>query len=232
MTVSEKEIYRAMMLEIKIRFQAIDNVFNREESATLLESLNSEFIFLQIRKIVELISFSSVLCDKNRYAEFRTVEAESDKRDHGKYEKDWNAVEILKKLNNISPHFMPIPISKPAQTGENSNHFDRDPNVNATHSQLIEIYKSCGGFMHVPNPFGEDYLEHVEKHRKKFSSSAIKAKSFVSYLKSLIWHHAAVGLEWNEGSNPTENANPKSVWIVDFGSIDDQKINIVEGIAK
>lgn len=231
MPASEKEIYRTMMLEIKIRFQAIDNIFNRKGTVTLLESTDSEFVFLQIRKIVELIAFSAVLCDKNRYAEFRKIEGETNKRDHGKYEKDWNAGEILKKLKNISPHFMPIPISKPAKTGENRYHIDRASNVTATHSKLIEIYKNCGGFMHVPNPFGEDYLKHVERHRKKYRSSVAEAKRFVTYLKSLIWYHAAIELVWNEGANPTENANPKSAWIVDFGSGENQNINIIEGIA-
>ncbi len=232
MSTSEKEIYRSMMLEIKIRFQAIDNIINTDGNTTLLMSLDSEFVFLQIRKIVELISFSAVLCDKKRYAEFRKVEGEANERDHGKYEKDWNARVILKKLKNISPHFMPIPISTPDKVDENSYHFDRASDVAATHSKLIEIYKICGGFMHVPNPFGEDYLEHVEKHRNKYSSSLIEAKSFVSYLKSLIWHHAAIGLDWDEGENPAENANPKTAWIVNFGSNDDQNINIIEGVAK
>jgi len=232
MTISEKEIYRSMMIEVKIRFQAIDKIFNSEGSATLLMSLDSELVFLQIRKIVELISFSSVLCDKNRYAEFRKVEGKANEREHGKYEKDWNAEVILKKLKNISPHFMPIPILTPVKGDENLYHFNRSPDVVATHSKLIEIYKSCGGFMHVPNPFGEDYLEHVEKHRNKYSSALDKAKSFVSYLKSLIWHHAAIGLVWQEGANPTENATPNTAWIVDFGSKDDQNINIIEGIAK
>lgn len=219
------------MLEIKIRFQAIDKMFDAKEAVTLLESLDSEFVFLQIRKIVELIAFSAVVCDKNRYAEFRKIEAETSNRDHGKYEKDWNAGEILKKLKNISPHFLPIPISKPAKTGENRYHFDRAPNVAATHSRLIEIYKGCAGFMHVPNPFGQDYLEHVETHREKYRSSAAEAKRFVGYLKSLIWCHAAIGLEWHEGATPTENTNPKSAWIVDLGSSEDRNISIVESIA-
>ncbi len=232
MTTSEKDIYRSMMLEIKIRFQAIDKIFNSEGNTTLLMSLDSEFVFLQIRKIVELISFSAVLCDKNRYAHFRKAEGEANERDHGKIEKDWNAGVILKKLKNISPHFMPIPISNPVKADENPCHIDRASDVVATHSRLIEIYKNCGGFMHVPNPFGEDYLEHVEKHRNKYSLSLDKAKSFVSYLKSLIWHHTAISLAWHEGANPTENANPNTAWIVNFGSDNDQNINIIEGIAK
>lgn len=231
MPASEMEIYRSMMLEIKIRFQAIDKVFDAKEAMILLESLASEFVFLQIRKIVELIAFSAVVCDKNRYAEFRKIEAETSNKDHGKYKKDWNAGEILKKLKNISPHFLPIPISKPAKAGENRSHFDKAPHFVAAHSRLIEIYKSCGGFMHVSNPFGQDYLEHVETHREKYRSSAAEAKCFVSYLKSLIWCHAAIGLEWHEGAIPTENANPKSAWIVDFGSSEDRNIGIVEGVA-
>jgi hypothetical protein len=230
MPASEKEIYHSMMLEIKIRFRSIDEIFNRKGTVTSLDPLDSEFVFLQIRKIIELIAFSAVLCDKNRYAEFRKIEGEASEKDHGKYEKDWNAREILKKLNNISPHFMPIPLSKPAKTGENRYHFDRAPNVVATHSRLIEIYKSCGRFMHVPNPFGEGYLEHVEKHREKCRSSTAEAKRFVTYLKSLIWHHAAIGLVWREGANPTENANPKSAWIVDFGSGEDHDISIIEAM--
>jgi hypothetical protein len=231
MPVSEMEIYRSMMLEIKIRFQAIDKVFDAKEAVILLASLDSELVFLQIRKIIELIAFSAVVCDKNRYAEFRKIEADASNRDHGKYERDWNAGKILKKLKNISPHFLPIPISKPTKIGENRYHFDTDTNVVVTHSRLIEIYKSCGGLMHVPNPFGQDCLEHVETHRHKYQSSAAEAKRFVGYLKSLIWCHTAIGLEWHEGATPTENANPNSAWIIDFGSSEDRNISIVEGVA-
>lgn len=219
------------MLEIKIRFQAINKILNSEGSVTLLESLDSEFVYLQIRKIVEIIAFSAVLCDEKRYETFRTNEGESNKKDHGQYDRDWNARVILNKLNNISPHFMPIPISKRTETGLNTYHFDKDPDVIATHTKLIEIYKYCGGFMHIPNPFVKDYLKHVEKHREKYRSSAKQANNFVGYLKSLIWYHAAIGLEWHDGANPTENANPKSAWIVDFGSDVDQNVNIVEAIA-
>ena len=84
MTVEPHQIYRSMMLDIKIRIREIDRKLAATDSH--LSSLDVEFCFLQARKIVEQICFSSILCDQNRYKDFRLIEGMTKDGEAGSYE--------------------------------------------------------------------------------------------------------------------------------------------------
>ena len=65
-TVPPHEIYRTHMLEIKLRLQRAEFVLGAPSPVTGLVSLDSEFCFLQIRRIIEIITFSAALRDQER----------------------------------------------------------------------------------------------------------------------------------------------------------------------
>ena len=52
-------LYRNTMVEVKQRFYAIDRILGAKKSRTLTEEFDNEFMWLQIRKIVELVRSSS-----------------------------------------------------------------------------------------------------------------------------------------------------------------------------
>ena len=94
MVVEPHRIYQSMMLDIKVRIRVIDSKLHNSDK--YLSPLDTEFCFLQIRKIVEQICFSSILCDKQRYQDFRNLEGMTSEVDSGDYEDDWNSRVILK----------------------------------------------------------------------------------------------------------------------------------------
>jgi hypothetical protein len=192
MAVESHQIYQSMMLEIKVRIRAIDSKI--EGSEKYISPLDTEFCFLQIRKIVEQICFSS----------------------------------ILSKLKDISPHFMPIPLGERSSNG-NEHHFER-ANVNATHTRLIKIFKKCGSFMHMPRPFGEEYELHINKQRNHYNQATETIKTYCQYFKDLLWHHAAIGLEYTssvDGLETLNAANPQTAWLVNFEEYESDHISIV-----
>ena len=59
------------MVEVKQRFRAIDRVFGAKKPRTLTDEFDNEFMWLQIRKIVELVVFGGIMADEARYAALR-----------------------------------------------------------------------------------------------------------------------------------------------------------------
>ncbi|MCK4825801.1 hypothetical protein KA005_59180 [bacterium] len=231
MIMEPHQIYRSMMLEIKFRMRAIDSYI--KDGNDNLPALEAEFCFLQFRKIVEQICFASIICDQNRYKDFRTLEGETSDKDSGDYTQDWNARIILKKLNDISPHFMPRPLGQ-MTSNDGNHHFDLK-DINATHNKLVSIYKKCGSFMHIPKPFGEDYETHILNQRNRYKESIKTIKDYSKYFKELLWNHAAIGLEYNQENDKLESlelGNSKNAWIINFGDYTSDEIKIIIAIAQ
>jgi hypothetical protein len=214
------------MLELKIRLGRAEHIARSESPVTGLSALDAEFCFLQIRRIIELITFSAALRDEARYKKLRELQKVENKRDHGDYSKDWEAAEILKQLSDISPHFLPIPIKQITNIEPETLHIDRSSTV-VTHGRLIEIYKQCGGFLHAKNPLGKNFAMLIDAERRKYEGAHKEIEKQLRFIRSIIWRHAAIGLEWSDGLDPREMANPQKAWLVDFGNEDTHEISIV-----
>ena len=229
--VPTHEMYRTLMLEIKIRLTRTDAVLQSKEPVTGLTSLDAEFCFLQVRKIVELITFSAALRDEERYKRLRELQKKENPRDHGDHAKDWEAAKILKRLREITPHFLPIPIKKISSNAPGSFHIDRT-STPVTHGRLIEIYVQCGSYLHARNPLGKDFLKLVNLERSKYEAATSEALKCIKFIKSLIWYHAAIGLEWSDELDPRELANAQRAWLVNFGQEDGEAIEMILAEAK
>jgi hypothetical protein len=220
-----------MMLDIKIRIREIDRKLAGADS--YLSPLDVEFCFLQVRKIVEQICFSSILCDQNRYKDFRLIESMTKNDEAGSYEDDWNSRVILSKLKDISPHFMPIPLGD-RTSADGMHHFEK-ADVNATHTRLIKIFRKCGSFLHIPKPFGEDYEKHIVEQKRRYHQATEIIRGYTKYFKDLLWHHAAIGLEYSgspEGLEAVDAANAKAAWLVNFEEYDSDTVSIVLALAE
>src|SRR5258708_20215082 len=102
LSVAPDEIYRTHMLEFKMRLRRAESISQSKSPMTGLDALDAEFCFLQIRRMVELITFSAALSEEARYKKLREIQKTESKRDHGDHTKDWEAAEILKRLSEIS----------------------------------------------------------------------------------------------------------------------------------
>jgi len=207
------DLYFQQMLETKRRFIAIDRILGAKKPLTQNEEVDIESAFLQVRKVVELITFSAIVSDEQRYQRSRELDALANPRDRGDYTLDWNAADILTRLSKISPHFLPRPLGEMTVQPDGVTHFNETA-AKATHDRLISIYKAAGGFVHIPNPYKHNVAE-LEKKKKEIARTELEKE--VRYLKSIIWEHAKIGLAWQPDSDPTELDQSESAWLVWFG---------------
>ena len=214
------------MLEFKLRLIHCERVASATKPTTGLAALDSEFCFLQLRRLIELVAFSSALRDEERYRALRQIQQQSNPKDHGDHTRDWEAPEILRRMVQISPYCLPIPLKTETKKAGTAIQFDRK-NISVTHGRLIEIYQICGGFLHAKNPFSQDYRAHVDKQRKKYEGARKEILKCLTFFRKLMWYHAAVSLSWTAGNDPMTAADPKAAWLVDFGADAEKLVNIV-----
>ncbi len=72
-------LYKNSMIEVKRRFLAIDRILGAKKGKprTLNEEFAGEFVWLQLRKIVELVAFGGIMADERRYATIRAEAKDS-----------------------------------------------------------------------------------------------------------------------------------------------------------
>jgi len=207
------QLYLRQMIEVKRRFRSTDKILGAKKPLTGNIDYDNESAFLQVRRIIELITFSAIVADEARYQRSRELENQANPRSKGDYTSDWNATSILVKLSKISPHFLPRPLGKVITQADGIKHFD-EAAAKLTHDRLISIYKAAGGFAHTPNPF-KGNVEIIEQEKKETARSTLTKE--VTFLKSVIWNHVKIGLAWQPDWNPTELDNSETAWLLWFG---------------
>ncbi|EHA16190.1 hypothetical protein [Halomonas sp. HAL1] len=151
---SSQDKYRAVLIEIKRRTAVVDS-FLFGQAHALYVPTTVESVCLQIRKILELVAFSSLIANREIYS-----------AQHKKFAEHWNARLMLKDLERINPGFYPHPIiQNPSKTpGITSDWADRKDDF-LTKEQFIKVYEKCGGILHADNPYGTktDYPYYQEQ---------------------------------------------------------------------
>lgn len=157
------QLYAQQMREIKRRIEVIDFFLFREGHALYLPT-TIESVCLQFRKILELIAFSSLIANKERYTAA-----------YANFSSHWNAELLLKDLRRINPKFYPQPIEE-RQSERPGIKTDATPITDGhlTEDDFVVIYKKCGGMLHAANPFGSKIGPHFFQ------------KSFPSWRKKII----------------------------------------------
>ncbi len=143
MQQSDIQKYCNLMEEVKRRTLVI-NAFGNRLTTTPYGATNIECVYLQLRKILELIALGSLVANK---VEFSKVYSE--------FSKYWNAKHLLRDLEKVNPQFYPQPIierpgTKPEVTA------DCDPKTSGflTKEDFLKLYEKCGKIMHAGNPYG------------------------------------------------------------------------------
>lgn len=151
---SAQDKYREVLIEIKHRTAVVDSLIFGQVHVIYVPT-TVESICLQIRKILELIAFSSLIANKEIYSS-----------QHKKFSEHWNARLMLQDLERINPDFYPQPIlQKPSSTpGISSDWVDRKDDF-LTKELFIKVYEKCGGILHADNPYGNktDYPYYQEQ---------------------------------------------------------------------
>ncbi|MDO9468161.1 MAG: hypothetical protein Q7J36_12750 [Thiobacillus sp.] len=166
MRKKDRDCYAELMWEARLRLEVLSNFMNGAADATYLQT-NIESMCLQLRKLLELLAFSSLVSNRQAYEAVRADIA-----------KDWHAVRILKKLETINPDFYPQPVR-----GTSGGKWRKLRGGFLTRKQFGRLYDDCGEILHVPNPL---------RKRKSVMAFYRKIPDYVSRLEALLIEHVAV----------------------------------------
>jgi hypothetical protein len=93
--------YCNCMAQIRQRISLIQRVLDRT-TPTGEEVFDIEIIFVQFRKILELIAFSTLTANKEKYSIA-----------HANFALHWNAKSMLSAVEKLNPDFYPVPHGLP-----------------------------------------------------------------------------------------------------------------------
>ena len=216
-------LYTLQMTDVLRRIHAVERILGAKKPRLLDSNIDDDSMWLQIRKIVELVTFGGITADEERYAALRAEDASPD------YTQDWKVNKILPRLVSITPHYLPIPIDAGKRNKDGLVSFD-EVGPERTSLKFIEIYNRAGEYLHIANPFSPKKASEVE-HAKRMSRDLVRKD--LAYLKNVLWVHAKVGLAFDKSTDrPTEGSNPKTAWLVRFGfpKPNDVEVTLAEGI--
>lgn len=146
-----------MMWECRYRVETLRDFTSGKTHCTYLQT-TIEAEALQLRKLLELIAFSSLVSYQEAYRSVRNDIA-----------KDWHAARILRKIESINPEFYLVPID-----GSDRKGWHRVQGGYLTRKQFERLYDKCGAMLHSQNPFSKgksslafhkkvpEYLDRIE----------------------------------------------------------------------
>ncbi|MDB6025082.1 MAG: hypothetical protein JWM68_1305 [Verrucomicrobiales bacterium] len=143
--------YCNLMEEVKRRMNVI-NAFGAGSTHVLYKATTVETVYLQFRKMLELIAFGSLVANKQLFSQI-----------YADFSKLWNARKLLDDLQKVNPHFYPQPMNEVPSTTPNVVN-DLVPKTSGflTRDEFVTLYKKCGKILHSENPYGTpiDYVEY------------------------------------------------------------------------
>ena len=140
--------YIEQMEEIKRRIEAIEKIVEVSIGRLYLPVV-TESVYLQFRKILELIAMASLVVNKEAMEEFGTSMQ--------KLRGEWNGYRILKQVEAINPNYYPVPIvEKPSDDPCIKVKLESKTNDYLTKDMFSELYNiKCGRILHADNPLKE-----------------------------------------------------------------------------
>jgi hypothetical protein len=230
-SVPAHEVYRTLMADAKIRILAAEAILSAKRPRTGLKALDMEFVYLQVRRVIENITFGGLVREEARYAALRGIEKTTNARDHGDPSRDWQAPEILKRLVGLSPHALPIPHKEGKELSPGLVHYDRQ-DIEVNHARLIDLYKHSGGFLHAMNPIGSNFAADINSQRKRYAAASRELRRTLEFLRKLLWQHAAIALDQLGNEDPRTPANPQTAWLVNFGTSQGPEVALIQATAE
>src|SRR5882724_396089 len=96
----DRKLYRNCMQEIRFRLSFVRDL--RKQNGTGSVVIDKELVFLQLRKMLELIAFASLTANREKYAAA-----------HNTFSRHWKAKAMLEELAKLNPDFYPLPVQRP-----------------------------------------------------------------------------------------------------------------------
>lgn len=165
---SDAIIYAQYMEEIKQRIQVIRNFINSNLSFGN-DNFNYEFACVHLRKILELIAFSTLAANKEEYS-----------RIHQDYAKKWNTKKLLNSISKINPEYYPKPVKLGHVNEDGSKHFENIASGFLEKKDWEKLYDLCSEVLHVWNPY---------KNKAKYLNFEKPITEWVDKIQSLLEMH-------------------------------------------
>lgn len=205
------------MIEIKQRFRAVERVLGAKKPRTLSAEFDNEFMWLQLRKIVKLVTFGGIMADESRYAALRAA------LNHQDYRLDSKVNKILPRLAEITPHYLPVPTGGHTTSADGVIEFQQGA-AQQTLERFLDIFNTASLYLHVPNPLDSETLMNFLQAQEVARN---RIKNELQYLKAVLWKHAKIGLAFDQAVDlPKQAGNPNLAWLVDFGNSENDEIKM------
>ena len=154
--------YSDLMEEIKLKVDAIQRLM---EMPGIINQTRVESVSLQLRMVLELIIFSSLVSNKDAW-----------RKTQDELRKAWNIKKIMKDLKEIHGRYYPEPKGKVGDF--------------LTEDRLVTVYDQLNRIIHAENPLGtgvnlRQYMESVPKWLEWIIGLLTEHKVF-------LYHHANV----------------------------------------
>ena len=154
--------YSELMEQIKLKVDAIEGLMNMPG---VINQTRVESMCLQLRMILELIMFSSLVSNKDAWRESQE-----------ELRKAWNVKKIMKDLKSIHARYYPQPSG--------------DVRDFLTQERLISVYDQLNGIIHAENPLGPGVnLRHCIESIPKWLKWIV---NLLTQHKVFLYHHPNV----------------------------------------
>ena len=137
----ETRLYINCMEEVRDRVNLVRSV-GEHRIATGREEFDVELVFVQLRKVLELIAFASLTANKDKYSAA-----------HTQFATHWKAKRMLQELEKINQDFYPMPIGPPQLQPNGVKHCPAVTDGFLTTEDFAFLYDKTGDILHVRNPF-------------------------------------------------------------------------------
>lgn len=138
--------YRSLMEELKNRIRVVDDLGAGRVNLGF-GAVEVELAYLQLRKILELIAYSSLVMNVDLYSKQRAS-----------FATDYHANRIIRQLAKINPNFYPEPMEVWLSASGDGTAILKKIGVDyLTVEDFMALYDKCSDIMHSASPYAEAY---------------------------------------------------------------------------
>ncbi|HTS12654.1 MAG TPA: hypothetical protein VMH00_11090 [Candidatus Limnocylindrales bacterium] len=129
------------MEEVRDRVDLVKSIGERRVT-TFHQEFDVELVFVQLRKILELIAFASLTANKEEYSAV-----------HDKFATHWKAKAMLRDLQRVNRRFYPMPVGQPQLQADGIKHMTAVTDGFLTRDEFEFLYDKACDVLHTRNPF-------------------------------------------------------------------------------
>ena len=156
--------YSDLMEQIKLKVEAIEALM---EMPGIINQTRVESVCLQLRMILELIMFSSLVSNKDAW-----------RKSQDELRKAWNVKKIMRNLQDIHSRYYPEPRV--------------DTRDFLTQERLVSVYNELNGIIHAENPLGPGvnlrrFIESIPKWLNWIVNLLTEHKVFLYHHPNIVY---------------------------------------------